>query len=48
MDSNKATGIDDVTNDEYETDLDENLKNLVERFKRKRDKPQPSLRVYIL
>ena len=47
MDGDKATGVDDVTKAEYEANLDENLKNLVERLKRKNYKPQPSLRVYI-
>jgi retron-type reverse transcriptase len=32
---------------EYETNLGENLQNLVERLKKKGYKPQPSLRVYI-
>jgi len=47
MDGNKATGVDDVTKSEYESNLEENLKNLVERLKTKGYKPQPSLRVYI-
>jgi group II intron reverse transcriptase/maturase len=47
MDGKKATGVDNVTKAEYEANLDENLRNLVERLKRKNYKPQPSLRVYI-
>jgi group II intron reverse transcriptase/maturase len=47
IDGRKATGVDKVTKAEYEANLDENLKNLVERLKRKSYKPQPSLRVYI-
>jgi group II intron reverse transcriptase/maturase len=47
IDGTKATGVDDVTKAEYETNLDGNLKNLVERLKRKSYKPQPSLRVFI-
>lgn len=47
IDGNKAAGVDSVTKAEYEANLDENLRNLVERLKRKSYKPQPSLRVYI-
>jgi len=47
IDGNKATGVDKVTKDEYELKLEENLKDLVNRLKRKSYKPQPSLRVYI-
>jgi group II intron reverse transcriptase/maturase len=47
MDGRKATGVDNVTKAEYEVNLDENLKGLVERLKNKSYKPQPSLRVYI-
>jgi len=47
LDGRKATGVDKVTKAEYEVNLDENLKDLVERLKRKSYKPQPSLRVYI-
>jgi len=42
-----ATGVDNVTKAEYEANLDENLKDLVERLKKKSYNPQPSLRVYI-
>lgn len=44
---NKAAGIDAMTVDEYEENLDERLKSLVERMKSKRYKPQPVRRVYI-
>ncbi len=44
---NKAVGIDKVSWQEYEKDLDENLKSLVERLKKKKFKPLPSKRVYI-
>ena len=47
LDGKKATGVDNITKAEYEANLDENLKELVERLKRKSYKPQPSLRVYI-
>jgi len=47
IDGKKATGVDNVTKAEYEANLDENLKDLVARLKRKSYKPQPSLRVYI-
>jgi len=47
LDGNKATGVDDITKAEYEVNLSENLKSLVERLKRKDYKPQASLRVYI-
>jgi len=47
IDGKKATGVDKVTKAEYEANLDENLKDLVARLKRKSYKPQPSLRVYI-
>jgi len=47
LDGKKATGVDNITKAEYEANLDENLRNLVGRLKRKSYKPQPSLRVYI-
>jgi group II intron reverse transcriptase/maturase len=47
LDGKKATGVDNITKAEYEAKLDENIKDLVERLKRKSYKPQPSLRVYI-
>ncbi len=47
MNGRKATGVDRVTKDAYEADLEENLSDLVIRLKRKQYRPQPSLRVYI-
>ena len=44
---NKASGVDGVTVEEYEVNLEENLKDLVGRLKRKRYRPQPVRRVYI-
>ncbi len=44
---NKASGIDGVTVQEYEVNLEENLKGLVERLKAKRYRPQPVRRVFI-
>jgi group II intron reverse transcriptase/maturase len=47
IDGRKATGVDNITKAEYEVNLDENIRGLVDRLKRKQYKPQPSLRVYI-
>lgn len=47
MDGNKAAGIDGVTKEEYGRNLEENLKKLVERLKRKSYKPKPARRVEI-
>lgn len=47
MKSGKASGIDRVTKEEYETNLDENLDNLVNRMKRGTYRPNPSRRTYI-
>ena len=44
---NKAAGIDAMTVVEYEENLGERLKSLIERMKSKRYKPQPVRRVYI-
>jgi len=44
---NKAVGIDKVSWQEYKKDLDNNLKSLVERLKKKKFKPLPAKRVYI-
>jgi len=41
----KAPGIDGVTVEEYEANLEENLKNLVKRMKEKRYRPKPARRV---
>lgn len=45
--SNKAVGIDGVTKAEYETNLEENLRELVVRLKQKSYKPQSVRRAYI-
>ena len=47
MEKNKATGVDRVTKEEYEANLDENLAKLVERLKAGIYRPNPSRRVYI-
>lgn len=47
MDGDKAVGIDGVTKEEYDRNLEENLDKLVERLKRKSYKPQPARRVEI-
>jgi group II intron reverse transcriptase/maturase len=39
--------VDNITKAEYEENLTSNIKDLVDRLKRKGYKPQPSLRVYI-
>ena len=44
---NKAVGIDSVSWQEYEQNLDNNLKSLVEKLKRKSFRPLPARRVYI-
>lgn len=43
----KASGIDGVTVQEYEVNLEGNLEDLVERMKAKRYRPQPVRRAYI-
>lgn len=43
----KAPGIDRITAEEYEVNLEENLKDLVKRLKQKRYRPKPVRRVYI-
>lgn len=47
MDGNKAVGIDGITKEDYEKDLEENLESLVERLKKKSYKPKPARRVEI-
>ena len=47
QDGKKATGIDRVTKDEYEENLEENLTRLVERMKTFSYHPQPVRRAYI-
>ena len=43
----KATGIDGVTKDEYDANVDANLRDLVERMKRFSYRPMPVRRTYI-
>ncbi len=47
LNKKKAVGIDEVSWEEYGKELDENLKNLVTRLKKKKYKPIPARRVYI-
>ena len=47
MDGKKAVGIDGVTKEMYAENLEENLKDLVGRLKRKAYKPKPARRVEI-
>jgi RNA-directed DNA polymerase len=47
LDPNKATGVDRVTKEEYEQNLEKNLLDLVGRLKRKAYRPQPARRTYI-
>ena len=47
MDGNKAVGIDGVTKEEYEKNLDANLDDLVLRLKRHSYKPKPARKVEI-
>jgi retron-type reverse transcriptase len=42
-----ASGIDNITKEQYAIHLDANLDNLVERLDKMAYKPQPVLRVYI-
>ncbi len=44
---NKALGIDEVTKSEYEENLNENIKVLVQKLRNHSYKPQPVKRVYI-
>ena len=43
----KATGVDGITKEEYEENLEENIDNLLERMKRFAYRPQNVKRVYI-
>ncbi|WP_291300778.1 reverse transcriptase domain-containing protein [Desulfosporosinus sp. BICA1-9] len=47
MNGKKAAGVDDVTKEEYGSNLDANVKDLIHRMKRQAYKPQPVRRVYI-
>lgn len=44
---NKATGIDNITKEEYEANLEQSVKELISRMKRQAYKPQSVKRVYI-
>ena len=44
---NKASGIDKVTKEEYDKNLEENINNLIERMKKFSYKPLPVRRTYI-
>ena len=47
LNRNKAVGVDNVSWNDYEEELEENLGKLVARLKRKSFKPVPARRVYI-
>ena len=47
MDKRKASGIDKMTKEEYEQNLEESLENLVKRMKNGSYRPNPTRRVYI-
>jgi len=47
LDRNKAVGIDEVSWQEYNSNVDENLQKLVQKLKNKSFRPLPAKRVYI-
>lgn len=47
MAKGKATGVDGVTKEQYEANLEDNLRDVVERLKQKSYRPQPARRTYI-
>ena len=47
MKKGKASGVDDITKESYEENLESNVKDLISRMKRQAYKPQPVKRVYI-
>lgn len=47
MPSNKATGVDKVTKDHYDSNLNQNIATLVQSIKSKTYKPKPVRRAYI-
>jgi RNA-directed DNA polymerase len=47
LSADKAAGVDEVTKEEYERNLEQNINELVEKLKRHSYKPQPVKRVYI-
>ena len=47
MDGRKAVGIDGISKEEYNSNLDNNLKQLVEKLKNKSYRPKPARKVEI-
>lgn len=47
METGKATGVDGVTKETYEANLEANVEKLVKRLKQKSYRPQPARRTYI-
>lgn len=47
LDGNKATGLDDITKDDYYINLEQNLNNLVNKLKTMSYRPSPARRVNI-
>ena len=47
MKTDKASGTDKVTKEEYAVNLESNLENLINRLKEEKYRPKPSRRVYI-
>ncbi|WP_245850739.1 group II intron reverse transcriptase/maturase [Paenibacillus herberti] len=47
METGKATGVDGVTKETYEANLEANVENRVKRIKQKNYRPQPARRTYI-
>jgi group II intron reverse transcriptase/maturase len=47
LSGNKASGVDKITKDEYNANLEENTENLISEMKKFKYRPQPSRRVYI-
>jgi retron-type reverse transcriptase len=46
MKTRKATGVDEITKEEYEKNLTENIDLLIDRMKKQAYKPQPVRRTY--
>ncbi len=47
LDGTKATGLDEITKEEYSKDLENNIKNLVTRLKNMSYRPTPARKVNI-
>jgi RNA-directed DNA polymerase len=47
LSGNKASGVDGVTKLQYEKNLSENIRNLLDRMKRQQYRPRPVKRIYI-